>query len=86
LRGQRSRSSRWWPAPGTRFDYGSTHLHVAARMAEVVTGQSWANLFATQLKAPLGLTSPDLAWYTAPRQAVGHDEPADRGRYSRHGE
>ena len=29
-------------APGTRFDYGSTHLHVAARMAEVVTGQSWA--------------------------------------------
>jgi len=66
-------------APGTRFDYGSTHLHVAARMAEVVTGQSWANLFATQLKAPLGLTSPDLAWYTAPRQALGTTNPLIAG-------
>ena len=28
-------------APGTRFDYGSTHLQVAARMAEVVTGAAW---------------------------------------------
>jgi CubicO group peptidase (beta-lactamase class C family) len=28
-------------APGTRFDYGNTHLHVAARMAEVVTGETW---------------------------------------------
>ena len=27
-------------APGLRFDYGSTHLQVAARMAEVVTGRS----------------------------------------------
>jgi D-alanyl-D-alanine-carboxypeptidase/D-alanyl-D-alanine-endopeptidase len=65
--------------PGTRFDYGSTHLHVAARMAEVVTGQSWANLFATQLKAPLGLTWPDLAWYTAPRQASGTTNPLIAG-------
>ena len=66
-------------APGTRFDYGSTHLHVAARMAEVVTGASWANLFGTQLKAPLGLTSPDLAWYTAPRQASGTTNPLVAG-------
>jgi len=66
-------------APGTRFDYGSTHLHVAARMAEVVTGASWANLFDTQLKAPLGLTSPDLAWYTAPRQASGTTNPLVAG-------
>ena len=66
-------------APGTRFDYGSTHLHVAARMAEVATGATWANLFATQLKTPLGLTSPDLAWYTAPRQAVGISNPLVAG-------
>jgi D-alanyl-D-alanine-carboxypeptidase/D-alanyl-D-alanine-endopeptidase len=64
-----SRQQQLVAAPGTRFDYGSTHLQVAARMAEVVTGQSWANIFATQLKTPLGLTSPDLAWYTAPRQS-----------------
>jgi D-alanyl-D-alanine-carboxypeptidase/D-alanyl-D-alanine-endopeptidase len=66
-------------APGTRFDYGSTHLHVAARMAEVVTGQSWANLFASQLKTPLGLNSADLAWYTAPRQASGTTNPLIAG-------
>jgi len=66
-------------APGTRFDYGSTHLHVAARMAEVVTGASWSSLFTTQLKAPLGLTSPDLAWYTAPRQALGTSNPLIAG-------
>ena len=31
-------------APGTRFDYGSVHLDVAGRMAEVVTGKSWNEL------------------------------------------
>jgi D-alanyl-D-alanine-carboxypeptidase/D-alanyl-D-alanine-endopeptidase len=66
-------------APGTRFDYGSTHLHVAARMAEVVTGQPWTNLFAAQLKTPLGLSSPDLAWFTAPRQAQGTSNPLIAG-------
>jgi serine-type D-Ala-D-Ala carboxypeptidase/endopeptidase len=65
--------------PGTRFDYGSTHLHVAARMAEVATGQTWANIFAAQLKAPLGLGSADLQWYTAPRQAVGTSNPLIAG-------
>jgi len=65
-------------SPGTRFDYGSTHLQVAARMAEVVTGQSWANVFATQLKAPLGLGA-DMAYYTAPRQAVGSSNPLVAG-------
>jgi D-alanyl-D-alanine-carboxypeptidase/D-alanyl-D-alanine-endopeptidase len=66
-------------APGTRFGYGSTHLPVAARMAEVVTGQGWAELFASQLKTPLGLASPELAWYTAPRQAVGTINPLIAG-------
>ena len=65
-------------APGTRFDYGSTHLQVAARMAEVVTGQSWSNIFATQLKTPLALGA-DFAWYTAPRQALGTSNPLIAG-------
>jgi CubicO group peptidase (beta-lactamase class C family) len=65
-------------APGTRFDYGSTHLHVAARMAEVVTGQSWANVFATQIKAPLGLGA-DMQYYTGPRQGVGTTNPLIAG-------
>ncbi len=65
-------------APGTRFDYGSTHLHVAARMAEVVTGQAWANVFQAQLKTPLGLGA-DMAWYSAPRQGMGTTNPLIAG-------
>ena len=65
--------------PGTRFDYGSTHLATAARMAEVVTGQTWFDLFASQLKTPLGLSSPDLVFYTAPRQASGTTNPLIAG-------
>jgi D-alanyl-D-alanine-carboxypeptidase/D-alanyl-D-alanine-endopeptidase len=65
--------------PGTRFDYGSTHLAVAARMAEVAAGQSWSSLFASQLKTPLGLGSPELEFYTAPRQAVGTTNPLIAG-------
>jgi CubicO group peptidase (beta-lactamase class C family) len=65
-------------APGTRFDYGSTHLHVAARMAEVVTGDSWAEIFQAQIKTPLGL-GPDMLWYTAPRQALGTANPLIAG-------
>jgi D-alanyl-D-alanine-carboxypeptidase/D-alanyl-D-alanine-endopeptidase len=64
--------------PGTRYDYGSTHLHVAARMAEVVTGASWASIFETQLKSPLGL-GPDVAYYSAPRQALGTTNPLIAG-------
>ena len=65
-------------APGTRFDYGSTHLHVAARMAEVATGAAWADIFAAQLKTPLGL-GPDMAWYSAPRQGMGTTNPLIAG-------
>jgi CubicO group peptidase (beta-lactamase class C family) len=65
-------------APGTRFDYGSTHLHVAARMAEVVTGDTWAEIFEAQIKTPLGL-GPDMLWYTAPRQANGTANPLIAG-------
>ena len=64
--------------PGTRFDYGSTHLHVAARMAEVVTGSTWDQVFTQQLLQPLGLAS-DARYYTAPRQAVGTTNPLIAG-------
>jgi CubicO group peptidase (beta-lactamase class C family) len=64
--------------PGTRFDYGSTHLHVAARMAEVVTGDSWNEIFATQLRDPLGLPS-DLVYYANPIAASGTDNPLPAG-------
>jgi D-alanyl-D-alanine-carboxypeptidase/D-alanyl-D-alanine-endopeptidase len=65
-------------SPGTRFDYGSTHLHVAARMAEVVTGSTWNELFAQQLRDPLGLPS-DILYYTNPKQMLGTSNPLPAG-------
>lgn len=53
--------------PGTTFEYGSSHLHVAGRMAEVVTGQRWNGLFRAILADPLGLPA-EVRYYTAPRQ------------------
>jgi CubicO group peptidase (beta-lactamase class C family) len=41
-------------APGTYFFYGSTHMRIAARMAEVATGLTWRQLFDEQLRIPLG--------------------------------
>lgn len=41
-------------APGSYFYYGSTHLRIAARMAEVATGKSWRQLFDENLRVPLG--------------------------------
>ncbi len=57
-------------APGTRFDYGSTHLHVAARMAEVVVGASWNDIYEEQIRAPLQL-APEFSYYSGPRQGIG---------------
>ena len=61
-------------APGTRFDYGSTHLHVAARMVEVASGTTWNARFSQQLRAPLGLPT-GVTYYTLPQQAVGQINP-----------
>jgi serine-type D-Ala-D-Ala carboxypeptidase/endopeptidase len=65
-------------APGTRFDYGSVHLAVAGRMAEVATGKLWNQLFADTLATPLGLPATDR-YYTAPRQAIGLMNPLVAG-------
>lgn len=64
--------------PGTRFDYGSTHLHVAARMAEVQTNLPWNTIFANELRTALGL--PGLVqYYTAPQLAFGTTNPLIAG-------
>jgi CubicO group peptidase (beta-lactamase class C family) len=65
-------------APGTRFDYGSTHLHVAARMAEVASGKSWAQLFDDTLGKPLGLPAA-VAYFTLPKQSTGQGNPLIAG-------
>lgn len=64
--------------PGTRYDYGSTHLHVAARMAEVATGRTWQQLVRERLTDPLGLPT-DVRFYTYPNQALGLANPLVAG-------
>ena len=64
--------------PAVRFDYGSTHLHVAARMAEVATGSTWNAIFAQQLRDAVGI-SPTALYYTFPRQAIGTTNPLVAG-------
>jgi CubicO group peptidase (beta-lactamase class C family) len=64
--------------PGTRFDYGSTHLHVAARMAEVATSRTWAELYTETLRAPLALPE-EVAYFTFPRQSIGRINPLIAG-------
>lgn len=65
-------------APGTRFDYGSTHLHVAARMAEVRVGAGWNDIFGAELLQPLGLPG-DIRFYSQPLQADGTTNPLIAG-------
>lgn len=64
--------------PGTRYDYGGSHLQVAGRMAEVVTGLSWNILFRQTLATPLGLDS-SVTYFTAPRQLRGTTNPLVAG-------
>ena len=64
-------------APGTHFDYGGTTFQVAARMAEVASGQSWQALFAQHLGQPLELPKA-VNFYTAPwlgLQRAGNSNP-----------
>jgi len=41
-------------SPGSYFDYGDTHLRIAARMAEVATGKTWRQVFQDEIQTPLG--------------------------------
>jgi CubicO group peptidase (beta-lactamase class C family) len=41
-------------APGAYFDYGSTHLRIAARMAEIATGKTWPTIVQDEMGTPLG--------------------------------
>lgn len=66
-------------APGATFQYGSTHQSVAAAMAEVASGESWATLFERELKGPLGLDAPGLRYYTLPKERLGDDNPLVAG-------
>ena len=56
-------------APGAQYRYGSGHLVVAARMAEVATGTPFATLFAEELTEPLGMANTLFLNTTNPNPA-----------------
>ncbi|RYU97485.1 serine hydrolase domain-containing protein [Emticicia agri] len=43
-------------APGTTFNYGSIGMHIAGRIAEIVSGKSWQTLFNDKIGNPCNLT------------------------------
>ncbi len=44
-------------APGTVFNYGSVGMHIAGRIAEVVSGKSWQTLFNEKIATPCEMTA-----------------------------
>ena len=50
-------------APGEEFYYGGVSMHVGGRIAEVVSGKSWNDLFAEKIAVPLGLMRTDFSAY-----------------------
>lgn len=59
--------------PGEAFRYGSQHLHVAAALAEIVTGIPFADLVTQRVLRPLGMTSTRFVQIGSLRQGLGAD-------------
>jgi CubicO group peptidase (beta-lactamase class C family) len=49
--------------PGDEFYYGGVSMHVGGRIAEIVSGKSWNELFAEKIAAPLAMTQTDFLAY-----------------------
>jgi CubicO group peptidase (beta-lactamase class C family) len=50
-------------APGEEFYYGGVSMHVGGRIAEIVSGKSWHDLFAEKIAGPLGMSQTDFLAY-----------------------
>lgn len=68
-------------APGEAFAYGSAHLATAASMAQARSGKAWATLFDEEIKAPLGIDSDEVKYYTLPvgDAGLGENNPLAAG-------
>jgi CubicO group peptidase (beta-lactamase class C family) len=49
--------------PGAEFYYGGAAMHVGGRIAEIVSGRSWNELFTDKIASPLGMTKTDFFAY-----------------------
>lgn len=66
--------------PGTQFAYGGNSMQVAARMAELATGQTWGTLARERLIGPLGLTK---TWWTGTNPHVAGGAASTQADYDR---
>ncbi|MFA5883101.1 MAG: serine hydrolase domain-containing protein [Acidimicrobiia bacterium] len=60
--------------PGTRFEYSSVGYEVAARIVEVLTGQSFEDAFEARIARPLGMTATRFDTFGGER--IRHPQPA----------
>ncbi len=77
-------SSALVAAPGEAFSVTDLDAHVAARLAETVTGQTWADLFAERIAEPTGMavtTYADPATTGGLLAVDGSTTPLDFGRF-----
>lgn len=49
--------------PGAQFYYGGAAMHVGGRIAEIVSGRSWNELFTEKIGSSLGMTKTDYFAY-----------------------
>lgn len=63
--------------PGTAVVSGATGFQVAGRMAEMVSGRSWAALFRQYLTEPLGLRATGFGRTANPRISGGAQSSAE---------
>jgi|SRR5688572_5093500 len=49
--------------PGEQFYYGGASMHVGGRIAEVVSGKTWQELFAEKIAGPVGMSKTDFLAY-----------------------
>ncbi len=65
-------------APGEEFYYGGVSMHVGGRIAEIVSGKSWNELFVERIATPLGMSHSDFFSYGS----TGNPRPAGDARSS----
>jgi len=65
--------------PGTGYRYTGTHLHVAAGVAEAVTGQTWEAIFQERVAQPLGMTKTTFVGGEFRMALSGDGHPAPAG-------
>jgi CubicO group peptidase (beta-lactamase class C family) len=49
--------------PGEEFYYGGVSMHAGGRIAEIVSGKPWNQLFVEKIAAPLGMAQTDFFAY-----------------------